>query len=448
MPTPTSYTPATLRKARQLYAAGQIPEIDKIPCVCAAPRDAHTGATHAGGYAPNRCTRYREDQLLGLVARAHRARDHGFDETMAAYDAMSRGKRPKKRGVSVRPSDLGGCRRAVWYRETPPEGYQPVETDRHAAWMGTLIHEEFARRRAALYPWRMYEAGLRLPGSDSEYRLDEFDPLTGILYEIKTAGDWRWEQVGEFGPDPKWLKQVMLYARLLIALGYEVEKVVLLVLQREGGLSEPFEYAYDEKLAQQALDWIADVALTIELDLIETLPMGGRDEPGPETSKMCAKLCPAREHCWNIPRATELGHTPESLTFLLMSPDDERIAAQLDELVTLGESRRHIEKQEAALKALLKNLLIRPYGDFVPVRGGSSSTDWTGWGEEVRMWAQLPEGVRAPEMPQPKTKKGRYWRWKRERLAVRATRKATKAQMLAESAKALDTPPEPLAEAS
>ncbi len=439
----------TLTRARELYlatvAAGEVPDVADVPCVCKAPRLEHAGPTHAGGTASTGCVRYREDQLLGMVARAHAARDHGFADTMRVYDRISRTKATRKAPgeVSVRPSDVYGCRHQVQLRENPPEDLYRSETDKRAAWMGGIIHDELGRRRKLAYPWRMFEQPVRLPGSDREYRYDEYDPLTATLYEYKTAGDWRWEKVGEGLPgwDKKWLAQGMVYARSLREQGWPVDRVVIVVLRRENGEDEEFGYDYDEAVAVEALDWIADVALHIENDL--ELP---RDELGPETSIMCAKLCEFRDYCWSIPQAEATGHTPESLTFLLTSPEEAEIVAQLDELVTLAESRLHIERQEKALKAKLKNLLIRPYGgEFLPVPGGTSSTDYTSWAEEVRLWAALPPWVRAEQMPEPKTRKSRYYRWKRERLAVKERRRTARKKAVAAAGKELDAALQPAA---
>lgn len=436
-----------IREARAAYAAGQVSDVDNIPCVCGAERVAHLGGSHAGGNPATKCTRYREDQKAGIVARAHAARDHGFRETMTAYEELDRGKRRKKRAgeVSVRPSDLRSCRRAIWYRETPPEGYEPAPTEKRQAWMGTLIHDAFEQRRAALYPWRMFETGLRIPGSDRDYRLDEYDPITGVLTEIKTAGDWKWDQVGQFGPDEKWLDQVMLYAYLLIRLGYPVEQIVLLVLQREGGLSEPFVYAYDEARALAALKWITDVAMDIELGFEPP-----RDEPGPSTSKMCAELCPARRHCWQMDDAEALGRSPENLVILGLHPDDETVAEHVESLVATREQRLAIEREERALRALVDGVELKEYGEFTHETKSTSGTAWKRYQEAVEAHWNDPD--RPADPPKPETSRGTSTTWKRIRKSELDRRAKEREKALAASAEALDAPsepePEPVAEAS
>ena len=426
-----------LTKARELYAAGQIAPVDDIPCSCGAPRTEHAGKSHAGRCAATGCTRYREDRLAGIVARAHAAREDGLDETLRAYDAMTRGKSRRKRAgqVSVRPSDLRSCRKQIEYREAPPEDYVPVETDQHAAWMGGIIHEEVARRRALVYPWRLYEAEVNVPGSDRPYRYDEYDPITGVLYEIKTAGSWRWDKTEDQGPDEKWIDQAMLYAYLLIQLGYTVTEIVLLVINRENGKSEPYPIPYDEARALATLAWIAKVATEIELGVPQP-----RDEPGPSTSKMCAQLCPARRHCWNMDEAEALGRSPENLTILGLSPDEEVIEEHIGSLVAARDARLAAKKEEDALRALLDGVELREYGDYKPTTKRTTSTSYSKYREVVEATWNDPN--RPIEPPQPETSTGESTTWGRIPIKEREKRAKARAKELADAQKALEAPAE------
>jgi hypothetical protein len=64
-----------------------------------------------------------------------------------------------------RVSDVGSCRRSVYYRETPPAGFEPEPKMyvRQAA-LGTIIHAKAAEVRAERYPWRRYEFEVAVPG--------------------------------------------------------------------------------------------------------------------------------------------------------------------------------------------------------------------------------------------------------------------------------------------
>lgn len=233
----------------------------------------------------------------------------------------------------------------------------------------------------------------------------------------------------------------MLYAWVLRQLGYAVEEIELLVLHREKGLSEPFRMAYDEAIAQKALDWIADVALQIELGMLDSDPTGGRDEPGPSTSTMCAKLCPARRHCWNMDDAAALGRSPENLTLLGLDPDEAEVEAKISDLVALRESRLAIAREEDAMRALLDGVDLREYGDYKPTTKPTKGTSWKKYQELIEAYWNDPE--RPIDPPKPPTSTGSSTTWGRVSKAERDRREKARQKALAAAQKALETSEEP-----
>lgn len=429
IPEPT--LPPAIARARALYLAGAAD--GDVACICGGAHADHSGPTHAGKNPATGCARYRADLVAELVAAARAAADHGFDESMRAYDKHDRARRAKKAPgtVSVRPSDVGSCRRSVWYRETPPEGYTPLESPRGAADIGTLIHEEFQRRRSVLYRWRFYadldrRHELQLPGSDRGYKFDEYDPITATLISIKTAGSWRWDVTGQHGPDEKWWDQDHVYAWLMNRKGYPVETIEVLVIERESGKTERHTMAYDPQRAERVVAQLLDLRASLEAGQVPP-----RDEPGPTTSKLCSTYCPARAHCWNVAEADALGVSPENLTILGLTPDEERVASIAEELVGLRERRLDLEKDEKALKAILDGVELKPYGEYEPVSSPSTSTAWNDYRTEVERIFALPEWDRPAELPAPQQTRRTNTTWKRLRVATRKAMEKARTEALA-----------------
>jgi CRISPR/Cas system-associated exonuclease Cas4 (RecB family) len=438
IPEPT--LPPALVRARELYLAGAIDPTD-VPCICGAKHSEHAGPTHAGK-GPDDCRRYRADLVAEMAAGAVIAADHGFDESMRAYDKQSRARRPKKKPgtVSVRPSDVGACPRSVWYRETPPEGYEPLDSPRGAADIGTLIHEEFQKRRAALYRWRFYadldkRHELQLPGSDRGYKFDEYDPILGRLISIKTAGSWRWDVTGDHGPDEKWWDQDHAYAFLMNAKGYPVVEIEVLVIERESGKSERHLMPYDAERGRLVVERLLNLRRLLEEG--KTPP---RTEPGPATSKLCSTYCPARAHCWNVAEADALGVSPENYTILGLTPEEDRVASVAEELVQLRERRLSLEKDEKELKAILDGVDLKPYGEYEPVEGTSTSTAWKEWEEEIKRIFALPEWDRPEQLPQPRHTRRTNYTWKRLRKATRERLEKERQAALEAAQAALEVP--------
>ena len=167
--------------------------------------------------------------------------------------------RPRSTQVQIGPSELGGCRRKVWYRLND----QPETNDAElklAAIMGTAIHSAiesaFAGNSSILLETTVEYGGMKA-------HVDAYLPDTGDVIDWKTT---KVKNIGYF-PSQQQRWQVQVYGYLIEKSGVGKPKTVNLVaIPRDGDErdikvhSEP----YDEKIALEALDWLAAVKESAE----------------------------------------------------------------------------------------------------------------------------------------------------------------------------------------
>jgi CRISPR/Cas system-associated exonuclease Cas4 (RecB family) len=167
--------------------------------------------------------------------------------------------RPRSNQVQIGPSELGGCRRKVWYRLNN----QPETNDAElklAAIMGTAIHSAiesaFAGNNSILLESTVEYNGMKA-------HVDAFLPDTGDVIDWKTV---KAKNLSYF-PSQQQRWQVQVYGYLIEKSGVGKPKTVNLVaIPRDGDErdikvhSEP----YDEKIALEALDWLAAIKESAE----------------------------------------------------------------------------------------------------------------------------------------------------------------------------------------
>ena len=190
-------------------------------------------------------------------------------------DALRAGdaKRSRSTQVQIGPSEVGGCRRKVWYRLNN----QPETNDNElklAAIMGTAIHAEIERALAD-NPDVLVEVEAEYNGMKAH--IDCFVPSTGDVI------DWKTSKVRNLSYFPttqqRW--QVHLYGYLLANNGYAVNRVSLCAIARDGDEKDVKVHTepYDESLALEALGWLAAVKEAAE-------------PPAPEKdSSFCQSYC-------------------------------------------------------------------------------------------------------------------------------------------------------------
>ena len=162
--------------------------------------------------------------------------------------------RPRSTQVQIGPSELGGCRRKVWYRLND----QPETNDAElklAAIMGTAIHSAiesaFAGNSSILLETTVEYGGMKA-------HVDAYLPDTGDVIDWKTT---KVKNIGYF-PSQQQRWQVQVYGYLIEKSGVGKPKTVNLVaIPRDGDErdikvhSEP----YDESIALEALNWLEAV---------------------------------------------------------------------------------------------------------------------------------------------------------------------------------------------
>lgn len=324
-----------------------------------------------------------------LAARATRAGDRSVMDDLT--DDQDRRHVPSGK-TGPRVSDAGACPRSVWYRESPPAGYEPWPVDRRRAAIGVALHKAAERARAYRYPWRRYELEIGVPGLDRPGRVDEYDPVLGEVTDLKTVGARKWDALGEDGgPTPDMWAQVMIYALALAEQGLPVRAVRIIAVNRDTAGEEHYRRDYDPAAGQAALD--ALVMLATQLD------MGWEpDRPdyavGPGVFP--CSWCPARGHCWNIKAAKAAGRSPESYTLLGAEPDDPSIewAARRHHEATRAATAADATKKAAA--ALLVGIPSGTYGGMTVAIRRRRMPDYKNTLGRVLGLYPLPEVYRPP----------------------------------------------------
>ena len=162
--------------------------------------------------------------------------------------------RPRSTQVQIGPSELGGCRRKVWYRlnDQPETNENELKL---AAIMGTAIHSAiesaFAGNSSILLEQTVEYGGMKA-------HVDAYLPDTGDVIDWKTV---KARNLSYF-PSQQQRWQVQTYGYLIDKSGVGKPKTVNLVaIPRDGDErdikvhSEP----YDEAIALEALNWLAAV---------------------------------------------------------------------------------------------------------------------------------------------------------------------------------------------
>ncbi len=162
-------------------------------------------------------------------------------------------KRSRSTQVQIGPSEVGGCRRKVWYRLNNQPETNGGEL-KLAAIMGTAIHAEIERALAD-NPDVLIETEVEYNGMKAH--IDCFVPSTGDVI------DWKTSKVRNLSYFPtnqqRW--QVQLYGYLLAKNGYAVNRVSLVAIARDGDERDVKVHTedYDESIALEALGWLAAV---------------------------------------------------------------------------------------------------------------------------------------------------------------------------------------------
>jgi CRISPR/Cas system-associated exonuclease Cas4 (RecB family) len=171
--------------------------------------------------------------------------------------------RARSKQTQVGPSELGGCRRKVWYRLND----QPETNDNEmklAAIMGTAIHSAIEEAISTIDPkGKKYLVETSVEYNGMKAHIDLFIPETGDVIDWKTV---KVKNLSYF-PTQQQRWQVQVYGYLIDKSGKGIPKTVNLVaIARDGDErdvkvhSEP----YDPKIAEEALNWLSAIKESAE----------------------------------------------------------------------------------------------------------------------------------------------------------------------------------------
>ena len=239
--------------------------------------------------------------------------------------------------TEVGPSEIGGCKRKVWYRLNA-QPHTNENQSKLAAIMGTAIHAAIEEAIGALDPeGKEYLVETEVSYGDMKAHVDLFVPSTGAVIDWKTS---KIKNLSYF-PSKQQRWQVQVYGYLLSKNGYEVKTVNLVAIARDGAEKDVKVHSepYDEAVALEAFEWLASVKAST------TLPEPEKDE------SFCKDYCQYYD-------ATEQmgcgGIKKERIVLSEVVIEDAEIDKHALHYLQLDSKIKELEKEKDSLKAALE----------------------------------------------------------------------------------------------
>jgi CRISPR/Cas system-associated exonuclease Cas4 (RecB family) len=171
--------------------------------------------------------------------------------------------RDRSTQTQVGPSEIGGCRRKVWYRLNA-QPHTNENQSKLAAIMGTAIHAAIEDAIQHLDPeGKDYLVESEVAHGDMKAHVDLFIPSTGAVIDWKTS---KVKNLSYF-PSTQQRWQVQLYGYLLSKNGYDVKTVNLVAIARDGDEKNVKVHTedYSEEVALTAMAWLEEVKAMTDL---------------------------------------------------------------------------------------------------------------------------------------------------------------------------------------
>ena len=245
--------------------------------------------------------------------------------------------RDRSQQTEVGPSEIGGCRRKVWYRlNGQPETNE--NQSKLAAIMGTAIHAAIEEAICHLDPeGKEYLVETEVAYGDLKAHVDLFVPETGAVIDWKTS---KVKNLGYF-PSNQQRWQVQVYGYLLSKNGFDVKTVNLVAIARDGSEKDikVFTEPYDETMAEAALHWLANVKAMTEA-------------PAPEKE---ASFC--KDFCQYYDPSGEMGCVgllKERIVLSEVVIEDDEIDKHALHYLQLDGKIKELEKEKETYKAALE----------------------------------------------------------------------------------------------
>jgi hypothetical protein len=241
----------------------------------------------------------------------------------------------RSKQTQVGPSEIGGCRRKVWYRlnDQPETNFQLKKL---AAIMGTAIHSEIEKAIEAIDPnGEKYWVETEVEFKGIKAHIDLFIPETGSVVDWKTV---KVKNLSYF-PSVQQRWQVQVYGYLLEQSGKaKVKDVNLVDIAREGDEDnvQIHTEAYDEDVALEALEWLTEVKR------METAPEPEKD------SNFCKSYCQYYDESGMMGC---VGLKKERIVLSEVVIEDEEVDKHALHYLQLDSKIKELEKEKDSLKA-------------------------------------------------------------------------------------------------
>jgi CRISPR/Cas system-associated exonuclease Cas4 (RecB family) len=241
----------------------------------------------------------------------------------------------RSKQTQVGPSEIGGCRRKVWYRlnDQPETNFQLKKL---AAIMGTAIHSEIEKSIEAVDPkGEKYWVETEVEYDGIKAHIDLFIPETGSVVDWKTV---KVKNLSYF-PSAQQRWQVQVYGYLLEKSGKaKVKDVNLVAIARDGDESDVRIHTepYDEVMALEALQWLTNVKNLTEA-------------PAPEKD---ANFC--KNYCQYYDASGEMGCVgliKERIVLSEVVIEDSVVDTHALKYLQLDEKIKELEKEKDSLKS-------------------------------------------------------------------------------------------------
>jgi len=242
--------------------------------------------------------------------------------------------RDRSTQTQVGPSEIGGCRRKVWYRLNA-QPHTNEDQSKLAAIMGTAIHAAIEEAIGHLDPdGKDYLVETSVEHGDMKAHVDLFIPSTGAVIDWKTS---KVKNLSYF-PSKQQRWQVQIYGYLLAQNGHTVNTVNLVAIARDGAEKDVKVHSepYDEDVALEALEWLTDVkAMTTA--------------PAPEKDESFCKL-----YCQYYDASGQMGCVGLKKEHIVLSEvviEDEEVDKNALHFLQLDAKIKELEAEKDSLKA-------------------------------------------------------------------------------------------------
>jgi CRISPR/Cas system-associated exonuclease Cas4 (RecB family) len=245
--------------------------------------------------------------------------------------------RDRSMQTEVGPSEIGGCRRKVWYRLNA-QPHTNENQSKLAAIMGTAIHAAIEDAIGAIDPeGKEYLVETEVAFGDMKAHVDLFVPSTGAVIDWKTS---KVKNMSYF-PSNQQRWQVQIYGYLLSKNGYEVKTVNLVAIARDGNEKDVKVHSepYDEVMALAALAWLENVKTSKEL-------------PAPEKD---ASFC--KDYCQYYDATEQMGCGGLKKERIVLSEvviEDAEVDKHALHYLQLDSKIKELEKERDSYKASLE----------------------------------------------------------------------------------------------